>query len=134
MNNHQCLAFQGFLLIFILFSLGCAKQHSVQVNDDSLSFYYSDEKAKEVFFVSSADHFHYHPAIKGANNIWHVTVPLNKEFTYFYIVDGKISIPDCPHSVLDDFGSRNCLYIHLRHESTFTIWNLLFNGTKKTTK
>ncbi len=110
MYKSQCLISQGILFVFVLFTMGCAQQHSVQVNENSLTFYYLDDKAKEIFFASSADHFQYHPAVKGSDNVWQVTVPLNKEFTYFYIVDGKVTVPDCQNVVLDDFGSKNCLY------------------------
>lgn len=111
MNNSQYLIFQWFLLLFILFTSGCAKQHSVQINDDSLTFCYRDAGAKEIFFVSSMDQFHYHPTTGGPDNIWRVTVPSKDEFVYFYIVDGVVTVPDCPNSVLDDFGSKNCLYL-----------------------
>jgi hypothetical protein len=111
MNNTPSLSLHGLLLIIILLTLGCTQQHSVQVHDDSLSFYYNDTKAKEVFLASSADHFTYHPAIKGSGDVWQVTISLNKEFSYFYIVDGKVTIPDCPNTVLDDFGTKNCFYV-----------------------
>ncbi len=111
MNNTLSLSLQGLLLSFIILTLGCAQQHSVHVHDDSLSFYYNDAKAKEIFFSSSADHFTYHRTIKGSGDVWQVTIPLTKEFSYFYIVDGKVTVPDCPHTVLDDFGTKNCLYI-----------------------
>ncbi|MDD3815814.1 MAG: hypothetical protein PHZ02_14365 [Desulfocapsaceae bacterium] len=111
MNNTPFLNLQGLLLIFTLLTLGCAQQHSVQVHDDSVSFYYNDAKAKEIFFASSTDHFTYHPATKGSGDVWQVTIPLSKEFSYFYIVDGKVTVPDCPNTVLDDFGTKNCLYV-----------------------
>lgn len=111
MNSPPSLSLQYLLLTLILFTLGCAPQHSVQVHDDSLSFYYHNTKAKEIFFASSADHFTYHPAIKEVGDRWKVTIQMSKEFSYFYIVDGEITIPDCSDTVLDDFGKKNCLYV-----------------------
>ena len=111
MNNSQCNILQLLLLFTIAFMAGCARQHSVQVNDDTLSFYYRDSTAKEIFFAGSQDHFRSHPAIKGSDNIWQVEVPLKTELTYFYIVDGVVTVPDCPNTVLGDFGSKNCLYV-----------------------
>jgi hypothetical protein len=111
MNNSQCNILQLLLLFTITFMAGCARQHSVKVNDDTLSFYYRDSTAKEIFFAGSQDHFHSHPAIKGSDNIWKVEVPLKTELTYFFIVDGVVTVPDCPNTVLDDFGSKNCLYV-----------------------
>ncbi len=112
MRNSLYLTIQGLLLGFILFTMGCAQQHSVEVNNDSLSFYYSDAEAKEILFASSIDQFHSRPASKESGDMWKVTVPLNKEFVYFYIVDGKVTMPDCPNTVLDDFGTKNCLYVY----------------------
>jgi hypothetical protein len=86
-------------------------QHSVQVHGESLTFYYNNAQAKQVFFASATDYFSYHPAIKGVGDSWKVTIPLSKEFSYFYIVDGEITIPDCSNTVLDDFGTKNCLYV-----------------------
>jgi hypothetical protein len=111
MNKFPYRALQLILLFSIIINYGCTKQHTIQVNDDSLLFKFSDPKASEVFFVSSTDHFRYHPATKGSNNVWQVTVPLNKKFTYFYIVDGVVTLPGCPNTVLDDFGAKNCLYV-----------------------
>ncbi|MBU0961162.1 MAG: glycogen-binding domain-containing protein [Proteobacteria bacterium] len=111
MNNFPYLIFQVFVLFLVLFTMGCVKQHSVQVNGDSLSFYYCDPNAKEILFASSADHFRCHPAIKGPEDVWQVTVPLEKEFVYFYIIDGELTLPDCPDTVFDDFGTKNCLYV-----------------------
>ena len=110
-NTQRCLFRWCFFFFIIFIAVGCARQHSVKVNDDSLSFYYRDSKAKEILFAGSQDHFQLHPAIKGVDNIWHVEVQLKKEITYFYIVDGVVTVPDCPNTVLDDFGSKNCLYI-----------------------
>ena len=111
MKFFSYITFQNLLLLSILFALGCAKQHSIQTNGDSLTLFFSDAQAMEIFFASSVDNFHYHPAIKGPDNVWRVTVPLQKDFAYFYIVDGVVTMPDCPNTVLDDFGSRNCLYL-----------------------
>jgi hypothetical protein len=112
MKNFTYRIFLSLLLFFILFALGCAKQHSVQANGNSLTLYLNDAKAKEISFASSADNFRYHPATKGPRNVWHVTIPLQKEFAYFYIVDGVVTVPDCPNTILDDFGSKDCLYVH----------------------
>ena len=111
MKTFSYIAFQNLLLFFILFAMGCAKQHSIQTTGDSLTLFFKDATAKEIYFASSVDNFRYQPALKGLRNVWRVTVPQQKEFAYFYIVDGIVTMPDCPNTVLDDFGSRNCLYV-----------------------
>jgi hypothetical protein len=42
--------------------------------------------------------------------VWEVSVPAEKEFAYFYVVDGVITLPDCSFTENDDFGAKNCLY------------------------
>lgn len=111
MNNSPKFVSPILLLFVVLSLMGCTKHSSVEVNGDSLSFYYCDGNAKEIFFASSVDHFYCHPATKGPEDVWQVTVPLREEFTYFYIVDGEVTLPDCPNTVLDDFGTKNCLYV-----------------------
>ena len=111
MNNSTRILSQVFVLLVVLFLVGCTKKYSVQVNGDSISFYYCDGEAKEIYFATSVDHFFCHPATKGPEGVWQVTVPLHEEFTYFYIVDGEVALPDCPNTVLDDFGTKNCLYV-----------------------
>lgn len=112
MKSIQRSVFQCFFLPFLIFLMAaCAKEHSVQINDDTLSFYYRDGTAKEILFAGSHDHFNTHPAIKGSDSIWQMTVPLKKEITYFYIVDGVVTVPNCQNTVLDDYGSKNCLYV-----------------------
>jgi hypothetical protein len=112
MKNFPHIVLQVLLLSFILVSLGCARQFTVQVHGDSLSFAYKDAKATEIFFASSVDNFQYHPAARGSGNVWHVTIPLHKDFSYFYIVDGMVTLPECPNTALDDFGGKNCFYVH----------------------
>ncbi|MCL7487325.1 MAG: hypothetical protein M8357_04010 [Desulfobulbaceae bacterium] len=113
MKNLFYPAGQCLLLLAILFSMGCTEKpghHSVKVDTDSMTFFFSDDQAKEIIFASSQDQYQYHYATPGPEDVWQVTVPRHKEFTYFYIVDGVATLPDCPNTVLDDFGSKNCLY------------------------
>lgn len=113
MKKRTYIVFQIVFIFFVLITLGCAKQHSVKITGNSLTLYYKDANAKKIFFASSIDHFHLHPASKGSRHVWQVTVPLHNEFSYFYVVDDVITIPDCTNTVLDDFGSKNCLHINM---------------------
>jgi len=105
-------AFLWLAVLAALLSAACAEQSHVRAQGDTLVFSYTDATAHEIMFASSIDQYQYHPAIKSKHGRWEVTVPLRNEFTYFYIVDGKITLPDCPITVTDDFGGRNCLYVH----------------------
>ena len=102
------------LSVIALLSLmsGCAKQHTVIVNGKSLVFQYRDDKAKEIILATSLDNFAYHRARRENNDLWIVHVPIQNEFSYFYIVDGQVKLPECPNSVFDDFGGKNCIYVH----------------------
>ena len=112
MKNFAGPFLQVLLLSSILVSLGCAKQHSIKVDNDLLTFSFRDAKAKEIFFASSTDSFQYHRVTRGSRNVWRVTIPMHREFSYFYIVDGVVTLPECPNTVLDEFGGKNCFYIH----------------------
>ena len=101
------------LTLFFFFVLpGCAMHHHyTKVEGDSLSLFYSAQGAKMVYFASSLDNFQYHTARLVNKSVWQVTVPLQKEFEYFYIVDGVVTQPPCNNTVLDDFGAKNCLFL-----------------------
>ena len=40
-----------------------------------------------------------------------ITVAAKAEFSYFYIVDGVVHVPECKFYEKDDFGSYNCVYV-----------------------
>jgi hypothetical protein len=99
------------LLLLAFLVSACAAKHYSKLNDDTVTFYYKDHEAQEVLFASSRDNYKLLAARKTKNNLWEVSVPAEKGFAYFYVVDGIITLPACPFTENDDFGSRNCLYI-----------------------
>ena len=98
-----------YTLLFLILT-GCAS-HYVKVKDDSAFIYLKNPEARLVYFLSSLDGYEIHEANKTNGNIWWVRVPNKKEFSYFYIVDGKAFLPDCAFREKDGFGSENCIYI-----------------------
>jgi hypothetical protein len=40
-----------------------------------------------------------------------VSVPAGLQFSYFYLVDGEVYVPECAFSESDGFGSRNCVFV-----------------------
>ncbi len=66
--------------------------------------------ARTVQLVTSLKQF----APLAANEIesgrWHVYLPENMPFRYYYRIDGHIFLPDCRQREMDDFGSQNCIY------------------------
>jgi len=97
------------MLSAVFFVTGCAG-HYYREEADRLHLYLKSGNAVEVFFVSSLDSFAPHRIAKTGSETWKMTVPKGGEFRYFYLVDGKIHLPDCPYREMDDFGSYNCLY------------------------
>jgi hypothetical protein len=97
------------LLCLVAFS-GCASNHYSRVQESNVVFYLKNHDAKKVYFVSSLDHFQHNEASLEARGVWSYSTPMNTEFSYFYIVDGVITIPDCKITVRDDFGGRNCVF------------------------
>ncbi len=66
--------------------------------------------AEQVQFLSSSRHFQPLRATEIKSGYWQVHEPVQQPFRYFYQVDGRFYLPDCPQRELDDFGSQNCIY------------------------
>lgn len=95
----------------ILLTAACAPKHYTETRGGDLSLYFKQPGAEEVIFASSIDQYRHHPASKVQGDLWEVTVSLQDEFDYFYIVDGVVTLPGCRLTVNDDFGSKNCLFV-----------------------
>ncbi len=98
------------LMLLALLVSSCAEKHYSKLNGDEVAFFYKNPEAQEVFFASSQDNYKLLAARETKKHLWEVSMPAGKEFAYFYVVDGVITLPDCPFTENDDFGSRNCLY------------------------
>ena len=90
---------------------GCAATHYHERQSDRVTFYLKAPEARGVAFASSLDDFQLHRAERVGDKRWKVTVATNSEFSYFYIVDGTVFVPECRFYEKDDFGSSNCIYI-----------------------
>ena len=97
------------ILSVVLFITGCAG-HFYREEAGRVQIYLRNSRASAVHFVSSLDGFEPHRIAKTSSDTWEITLPKSGEFRYFYLVDGKIHLPDCPYREMDDFGSYNCLY------------------------
>jgi hypothetical protein len=80
------------------------------VSGGFVSFYLKMKGARSVDFLYSVDDYRNHPAVRINEGTWEVRVPYEGQFTYFYKVDGKVFIPECPLREKDDFGAENCLF------------------------
>lgn len=99
------------ILIFvdILILCSCAT-HYQQIKTDRVELYLKKKGAKEIKIAYGLDQFTPHDTQKISNSKWMASIPTNKEFRYFYIVDGEVYLPDCHYKEKDDFGSENCIF------------------------
>jgi hypothetical protein len=97
-------------LTLLLFLTGCAPHHFIDRHSTSVTLYLEAPDAIEVFFVSSIDSFRPQPTQKNSGGTWVINNPANREFHYFYVVDGRVYVPDCQYREKDDFGTTNCIY------------------------
>ena len=100
----------AFSIILVISLLGCS-QHYYRRQGNLLNFYLNHAEAKVVLFACSADGYETHRAARVNDTTWKISVPAAGEFTYFYIVDGKVFQPPCPLSEKNDYGSFNCLFV-----------------------
>jgi len=100
-----------WLLVFFFFILsGCSSHYYIR-KSDSLKIYLKMPNAGMVYFASSLDGYELHPAMKHGRDTWIITVKAGAEFSYFYLVDGEVYLPDCRFRENDDFGCENCVYL-----------------------
>ncbi|TFG91508.1 MAG: hypothetical protein E4H15_05685 [Syntrophobacterales bacterium] len=88
---------------------GCAT-HFHAIRGDGVHLYLRAPSTGKVFFASSLDGYAPHPLTRNGEGVWETSVPAQREFRYFYIVDGKVFVPPCRLRERDDFGAENCVY------------------------
>jgi hypothetical protein len=82
-----------------------------KIMGDQVSLYLKDTSGQTLFFASSLDGFQRHPLTRHTEKLWIINLPAHREFTYFYIMDNRPFIPDCPYKEQDDFGFENCIFV-----------------------
>lgn len=100
----------AFVVLLPFFLSACAGSHYCQEENGVVSLYLSRPEANEVLLACSLDRFQPHPAVRDRGGTWKVSISASSGFRYFYLVDGKVLVPECRLSETDDFGGRNCLY------------------------
>lgn len=101
--------FAGLTMLSALLAVGCAS-HTIRHGDGQAEFYLRCPQAREVALVTSLDGFVPHQARRNALGQWVVAVNTSRDFSYFYLVDGKVLTPDCRMVEQDEFGGINCVY------------------------
>jgi hypothetical protein len=98
----------GFFLGMCLVIAGCASHHC-QVSGPQVKVYLKKPEAGTVQFACSLDDYQPHEA-REVGGQWVVTLPADRAFRYFYIVDGTAFVPPCRLREKDDFGAENCIF------------------------
>lgn len=95
--------------VLLLIATGCAT-HYHRARPDGVHFFLRVAHAGRVEMARSGSVFGIYEAQRVGSELWSVTVPSGEAFRYFYLVDGKSYLPDCPLREADDFGSQNCIF------------------------
>ena len=99
----------GLALLPALWMVGCAS-HAIQRSDGQAVLYLRCPRAHTVALATSLDGFVPHKARRSRSGLWVATAEADRDFSYFYLVDGKVFRPDCRVVEKDDFGGSNCVY------------------------
>jgi hypothetical protein len=99
----------GLALLPVFLTVGCAT-HYIRRDDGRAAFFLRCPGAREVALATSLDGFTPHKAHRSGSGQWVATVDADRDFSYFYLVDGKVFQPDCRMAEADDFGGTNCVY------------------------
>ena len=107
----------GRLLLLCLLGAilsGCAGFSVQEQAPGAVTFMLRNGQAREVALATSLDQYRPHSVEKNQFGLWQVSVPARATFSYFYLVDGAVYLPDCEFRETDDFGFENCLYLASR--------------------
>lgn len=96
--------------LILMISLSSCASHYYNAENELLHLYLKKPGANNVLFACSLDCYELHQAEKISKNTWKVTLRPANEFSYFYIIDGSVFVPECIFTEEDDFGSQICIY------------------------
>jgi len=97
-------------ILAAVFMAGGCSAHYHTIRDGHVDVYLKAPQAQSVSLVVSGDTFEQVQAARTELGDWKVTLIRAREFKYFYLVDGKVYLPDCLLKERDDFGSDNCVF------------------------
>jgi hypothetical protein len=97
-------------VVAAVFMAGGGAAHYHVINNGHVEMYLKAPQAQSVVLVVSGDTFQQVQALRDVSGMWKVTLHGLHEFKYFYLLDGKSYLPDCPLRDNDDFGSNNCVF------------------------
>lgn len=98
------------ILLVVACLTGCHSSHYFTCEDTTVDLYLINPRADNVLFSSSINNYQNVTAVEESAGIWAIYGIDNREFRYFYIIDGTVYTPDCRFRETDDFGMVNCIY------------------------
>jgi 1,4-alpha-glucan branching enzyme len=98
------------LVLAAVFVAGGCTAHYYIIDNGHVEMYLTAPQAQSVVLVVSGDTFQQVQALRDDSGMWKVTLNGLHEFKYFYLLDGKAYLPDCPLRDHDDFRSNNCVF------------------------
>jgi hypothetical protein len=105
--NRLRLSILSALLAGVVY--GCSP-HYYRCTENGVAFFLRQPDAKQVILYASLDGFAAH-VTENKDGLWVFTLPSDREFCYFYEIDGEIYTPWCRQTEDDDFGLQNCIYV-----------------------
>jgi len=99
------------LLMLLIAASGC-QHHQLNITPraQGVDLILKAPGARTVQLVSSLNQFTPLAAHEIEPGQWHVYLPENMPFRYYYRIDDQLFLPNCQQREMDDFGSRNCIY------------------------
>jgi len=77
---------------------------------ETINIFIEKPESSEIYFFSSLDGFKPRKVERYAGGRWMAVAPADREFSYFFIVDGHHYIPSCRLKESDGYGNQNCIY------------------------
>ena len=101
-------------LLLIVAAASCAgpaaSTHFQRVDGEHIDLVLKAPAARKVELAASLDGFWPRAAHPRGMGLWVVRMPADREFSYFYLIDGRPYKPACDLTERDDFGGSDCLF------------------------
>jgi hypothetical protein len=103
---------KGSLMIILatVWVAGGCSAHTQRIGSGKVELSLKMPGAHSVILVMTNDTLHKVPAGRSFWGVWKTTLKGEHDFSYFYLVDSKVYLPDCVLKEKDDFGADNCLF------------------------
>jgi hypothetical protein len=98
-----------FILIIFPIILGSSLTHIYSYQEKNVTISLKHPKAKTLLFASSLNGYE-GQLHKQHNRLREISLPAEKPYRFFYMVNGDSFSPECPLPENNGFGSKICLF------------------------